>query len=390
MFSGKICCCLGAAVCVLSPLLIAAAQEQKPVYQSFEVPGSLATYPLSINARMTVTGYYISKSGGTHGFVREGDGTVSRFDVAGSSSTRPDSINFAGEITGTYIAGANSPIPGMPQGFVRDADGKITVFGNPFADDGSALQFGPNPAEINVAGEVVGNFSHPLVAPSVFIRSRAGVVQVFSLSLGASYPTVATGLNASGAVVGYTSSNSLENAQGFLWSGQGPVPNPITGNATGISVSGSTGTFPTSINDAGAVVGCYSINANAGDPDLTPALTYHDFLREPDGTIRTLSVPGTVPYCGYTGNEFQGIFNTSPATITINGEGTIAGFYSNAANVPTGFIEKKYGTLTSFALPGPTITMPTAINSQDVITGYFIRGSETKGFLRLPEEYDNK
>jgi len=129
MFSGKICCCLGAAVCVLSPLLIAAAQEQKPVYQSFEVSGSVATYPLSINARMTVTGYYISKSGGTHGFVREGDGTVSRFDVAGSSSTRPDSINFAGEITGTYIAGANSPIPGMPQGFVRDADGKITVFG---------------------------------------------------------------------------------------------------------------------------------------------------------------------------------------------------------------------------------------------------------------------
>jgi hypothetical protein len=386
MFSSRIRNYVGAAACMLSPLFTAGAQNHKPVYQAFEVPGSIATYPLSINARMTITGYYVSKDGVTHGFVREEDGTISRFDVVGSSSTRPDSINFGGEITGTYITGSTSPTPGVPLGFVRNADGKITLFGSTFTENGGARSFHANPAQINVAGEVVGNLSYPLAAPGVFVRSRAGVVQVFSLSFGASYPTVATGLNASGAVVGYTSSESIDDAQGFLWSGQGPVPSPVSPDFTSISAAGSTGTFPTAINAAGAVVGCYSINANA-EP-APPALTYYDFLYEPDGTITTLNVPGTVPPCLYAGNEFLGIFNVVPRTISINREGTIIGSYTNTANVPVGFIQKKDGKLTTFTHPNATMTMPTAINNRDVVIGYFAHGTEIKGFIRLPEDCD--
>jgi hypothetical protein len=388
MFSSRIRNYVGAAACMLSPLFTAGAQNHKPVYQAFEVPGSIATYPLSINARMTITGYYVSKDGVTHGFVREEDGTISRFDVAGSSSTRPDSINFAGEITGTYITGPTSPNPGAPQGFVRSPEGKITLFGSTFTENGSTRNFPANPAQINVAGEVVGNFSYPLVAPGVFVRSRTGVVQVFTLSFGASYPTVATGLNASGAVVGYTSSESVDDAQGFLWSGQGPVPSPISPDFTTISAAGSTGTFPTAINGEGAVVGCYSINTNAGVLFAPLALTYYDFLYEPDGTITTLNVPGTVPSCLYAGNALLGIFNVVPRTISINREGTIVGSYTNAANVPVGFLQKKDGTLTTFTHPNATMTMPTAINNRDVVIGYFAHGTEIKGFIRLPEDCD--
>ena len=77
-----------------------------------------------------------------------------------------------------------------------------------------------------------------------------------------------------------------------------------------------------------------------------------------------------------------------PRTITLNREGTIIGTYTNAAKVPVGFIRKKDGKLTTFAHPNATMTMPTAINNQDVIIGYFARGTDIKGFIRLPEGRD--
>jgi hypothetical protein len=374
--------CLGVAALVLSPLFCA-AQKHKPVYREFTVPDSVATYPLSLNAGRTVTGYYVTKDSVTHGFVRDENGVITQFDVPGSASTRPDSINFAGEITGTYITGPTDPLPGTPQGFVRSVEGKITLFGSTINLGGSNRSFFANPAQINVDGEVVGNLPYPLAAPGVFVRSRSGVVQLFSLSFGASYPTVVTGLNAGGAVVGYTSSNN-QNFQGFLWSGQGPVPSPVSGSLTSISVSGSMATFPTALNAEGAVVGCYSIT-NPAPPN---AQTYYDFLYEPDGTITTLAVPGTIPYCGYVGDELTGVYNVVPRTITLNREGTIIGTYTNAAKVPVGFIRKKDGKLTTLAHPNATMTMPTAINNEDVIIGYFARGTDIKGFIRLPEGRD--
>jgi hypothetical protein len=371
--SSKLRYCVAAVACMLSPLF-SAAQKHMPVYQEFAVPGSIATYPLSINARMTITGYYVTKDGVTHGFVREEGGGITKFDIAGSTYTRPDSINYAGEITGSSSKG----------GFVRSAEGKITLFGETITMNGQTRNFFANPAQINVTGEVVGNFPYPLAAPSVFIRSREGAVQVFTLSDGASYPTVVSGLNASGAVVGYASSDN-QHFDGFLWSGQGPVPSIISPSfTTTILVSGSTATFPIAINAEGVVVGCYSITS----PAPSFAKTYYDFLYQPDGTITTLAVPGTVPYCGYVGDEQTGIFNVAPRTITLNREGTIIGTYTNAANVPVGFIQKKDGKLTTFTHPNATMTMPTAINNHDVIIGYFAKGTDIKGFIRLPEDCD--
>jgi hypothetical protein len=378
--------CLSATAWLLTPMLFA-AQDHKPVYVPFDVPDSVATYPLSINDKMTITGYYVSTSGLTHGFVRDEQGVITRFDVPGSSSTSPVSINYAGEITGTYITSSTSPTPGIPQGFIRSADGKITLFGDTISPYGSGSRpFDANPVKVNVDGEVVGNFPYPNAAPSVFIRSRSGVLQAFSLSDGAEYPTVATGLNASGAVLGYASSESILYAQGFLWSGQGPVPSPVSGTATSISVSGSMGTFPTGINGGGVIVGCYSINTN---PVFAPlALTYFDFWREPDGTITTLSVPGTVPSCLANVDELTGVTIVSPATIFINHEDTIVGTYMNAAHMPAGFIQKKDGKLRTFTHPNASMTMPTAVNNRDVVIGYFAQGTQIKGFIRLPDDYE--
>jgi hypothetical protein len=34
------------------------------------------------------------------------------------------------------------------------------------------------------------------------------------------------------------------------------------------------------------------------------------------------------------------------------------------------------------------MTMPTAINNRNVIAGYFAKGTDIKGFIRLPEDCD--
>src|ERR1700748_391768 len=99
------------------------AQSPNP-FLSFQVPGSRATYPLSINDAEPVTGYYVSNSGVSGGFVRYQDGQIITFDVPGSTATIPVAINTAGFITGYYDRPSSTPVVfNIPQGFVRTPEG---------------------------------------------------------------------------------------------------------------------------------------------------------------------------------------------------------------------------------------------------------------------------
>lgn len=351
-----------AAICMLGQFCIAPgfAYGQGPLFISFQVPDSMATYPQSINALMVVTGYYINNSGATRGFVRSDDGAISTFDVPGGVSTQPAAINTAGDVTGFFTVPSSvfSFLPDVPQGFVRTADGTITTFGNGLSPY-NLSSFWAQPVAINAAGEIIGNFPATSLTSWVFVRSASGAVQTFSLSQGGSYPTVATGLNAAGAVVGYSNLGSQGLAQGFLWPGSGSVPYSGSNSTIPIMVAGSKATYPTSINGDGAIAGCY-VTSDA----------YFDssFLRDPDGTITTFRVPGN-PICG-------------PSPI-INDAGTIVGSYINT-NVTSGFIKPLHSDLVSFTYPGATVTMPTGVNSLDVITGYYSIGPQTQGFIRIP------
>jgi hypothetical protein len=360
-------------VCLLASLLSLPQQirgDNQHPFISFQVPDSRATYPMSINEAATVTGYSISNSGVSSGFVRYQDGQIITFNVPGSVATIPVSINTAGDITGYYNLPSKTPVVfDIPQGFVRTPDGKITTFGNPVTT-ASSSSFWAQPVTINVAGEIIGNYPDVALASVVFLRSAAGVVLTFSLSQGAHYSTVATGLNAGGAIVGYASSQSLNLAQGFLWSGQGPPPNP-GGGFTTITVAGSTGTFPTGINARGTIVGCY-----------TGGGLYHYFVRTHDSVVKTLYLPGTVPNCiaAFT----PGFIAVVPQPISVNDQGTIIGYTTNPAQIATAFIRFEEGQVTTFNYPGSKKTIPTSINNCDVITGYYSRGSEILGFLREP------
>ena len=97
--------CSGAALCILG-LLFCAHQElaagSEVSYLTFQVPGALGTYPMSINNSMAVTGYYYVSSTVTGGFLRSADGTITTFNVRDGVWTEPESINDAGDITGFY------------------------------------------------------------------------------------------------------------------------------------------------------------------------------------------------------------------------------------------------------------------------------------------------
>jgi hypothetical protein len=114
------------ALCVLGSLTCVAHGGNingEATYISFSVPGSLGTYPMSINSSMTVTGYYYVSPTVSHGFLREADGTITTFDVVGAVWIEPEGINAAGNITGFYELTA-----GIPQGFLRYADGRMVTF----------------------------------------------------------------------------------------------------------------------------------------------------------------------------------------------------------------------------------------------------------------------
>lgn len=366
---------LVASVFVLNSLLCGAldrvrptpnfARERPDLFTTFQVPGALGTYPMSINDSETVTGYYTESAGTQGGFVRSADGVVETFQVPGSILTEPVGINSAGEVVGYYELTA-----GVPQAFIRGVDGQITTFAAP--TDASPSNKIAQPVAINDAGEIVGNYPDVPQGSRVFVRSATGAMTTFSVSDGAAYSTVATGINASGAIVFYGSSSSIDEAGGAIWYGEGNVPNALLScDCSGMTVPGATGMFPTGINGTGTVVGWFTTDANAPYSQVTPdAPASGVFLRSPDGVITTFSAPGTLV----------------PSPLGINASGSVLGNYTLPAT-PTdshGFVRSEEGVVHSFDPPRSSSTTATSINDDGVITGYYVdeSGKVVSGFLR--------
>jgi hypothetical protein len=132
----------------------------------------------------------------------------------------------------------------------------------------------------------------------------------------------------------------------------------------------ANGTFPTSINQAGAITGYYN-DAN---------FVGHGFLRIPgrydkkndarDGTFVTFDISGAVN-------------GTYPASI--NPSGAITGSYVDANFVGHGFLRTTGGTVDTFDVPGAATigTVPSSINPTGIITGYYYDANFVgHGFLR--------
>ena len=156
------------------------------------------------------------------------------------------------------------------------------------------------------------------------------------LSLPGSQDSEATGINASGEIVG-SYRDVGGTLHGFLYSG-GVVtniddPNAPVGNTT-----------PNDLNDAGEIVGSYIDSANVT----------HGFST-PDGvTFTAIDCPGAV--------------STIPSGV--NTAGDISGLYTDAFMNTHGFLLKA-GVFTTLDFPLATSTTAIGINDSDEIAGFF-------------------
>ena len=363
---------LAAAWCVLGPFSLssyAANINGEATYVSFAVPGAIqGTFPMSINASMTVTGYYNPSSTETRGFLRDPDGTFTTFDIPGAVLTVPESINTAGDVTGFYQLPA-----GLSQGFLRYAGGRIVTFDlsggiqDPFSPP-EVFPMSAQPISINDFEDIAGTY--PLYGrPNVFFRSAAGV---YTAQISFGRETVATAINASGSVVGYASGYSgppiytgfVVHPDGYRSTITVPLP-PAQENGC-ISQA-----LPDGINAAGTIAGWY-LNSCGNIPGL--------FTMSPDGAFTTFQTPGLL----VASPVFNGMGSHS---ISIDQAGDITGSYTDTTGVQHGFVRNAYGTLTTFDPPEGKQTTATSISDGGAIAGWYqynAGGGPPVGFIRVP------
>jgi hypothetical protein len=363
---------LAAALFVMGPFACFAGEPTingEATYISFSVSGATqGTFPMSINASMTVTGYFIVSSTQTAGFLREADGTITIFVIPGAALTVPESINAGGDITGFYQLPA-----GLSQGFLRYAGGRIITFDLP---DGMQEPDSPpevftmsaQPVGINDFDDIAGAYAF-YARLNAFFRSASGV---YTGQISFGRDTAATAINGNGSVVGYAT--SIDGPSAYT----GFVAHPDGYNAT-ITVplppeqenGCESETLPDSINAAGTIAGWYYNSCYN-----TAAV----FSMSPDGVFTTFQPSGVL--------VASPVLNgTGPHSISMNQAGDITGSYTDADGAQHGFVRNPYGTLTSFDPPEGKQTTATSISDGGAVAGWYHYnpgGGPPVGFIRVP------
>jgi uncharacterized membrane protein len=152
------------------------------------------TSAFGINARGDVIGSFFFEdhgSAGLHSFIRDRNGKVTVFDAPNGTYTSALSINDQGEVAGSVNA---CPECGPGRGFVRDRKGLVTTFDVP----GGVWTVATS---INSMGEVAGYVTFPTIPTARgFVRTRSG--DIVLIYVPDATQTSAVSINASGDVAG--------------------------------------------------------------------------------------------------------------------------------------------------------------------------------------------
>ena len=140
---------------------------------------NLGTIPESINNFGAIAGYEIDAAGIYHGFVRAADGEITNFDPPGSVAStyglNGAFINDLGVIAGSYWRGSGN----VSYGFQRNPGGKIDVYQVP--DAGAAAFDGAYVDAVNLEGTTTGYVTDANVENHAFVRDANGKTTVFDV-----------------------------------------------------------------------------------------------------------------------------------------------------------------------------------------------------------------
>jgi len=369
------------ALCILGLGHSVSAQEGRII--SFDAPGAdttpgdyNGTYPSGMNTWGFITGSYQGADTVYHGFVRSPGGKFTTFEAPGADTTAgsyngtsPISINDFGAITGSYYD-AN----GFTHGFLRSPDGKFTSFDPP--DVGG---YGTFPKVINIEGTIVGNYTDSNYSFRAFLRSPDGTFITWvgpdacetNGSQGC-YGSGASNINALGITVGgYEDNNGNFVHHDFVRSPDGKLK---TFDVPGAGTDSYQGTgcpgCSTGLNQFGAIAGIY-IDANS---------VQHGFLRTPNGKFTTFDAPGAGTGSG------QGTGCPSDCSVSLNDSGAITGTYIDANFNYHGYLRTPKGKIATVDPPGSVFTSPSGINDSGGITGTYVDANGVyHGFVRTPD-----
>jgi uncharacterized membrane protein len=188
------------------------------------------------------------------------------------------------------------------------------------------------------------------VAAMVLSHIPAKAAHYITVDVGGYGDTGLLAINAKGQIAGYA------NGNGFLRETDGTI--------VPLQVAGYTNSVPWAINDRGDVVGSASYSCNGGFSCEV------SFLRFADGTVTTFSASST------PGN--------STTAKAINAKGQIAGYYADPGGLPHGFIRQRDGKIRTVDVPGAQSVILYAINDEGYAAGLF-QDTATHGLLVAPD-----
>ena len=105
-------------------------------FTTFDPPGSLGTYPHSLNSAHAVVGRYVDSKSVEHGFLRSAEGVIVTFDAPGAGKNA-DQGTFLVDITNESITGYYLDPSSAYHGFLITRSAKFTQFDAPNAGTGA-------------------------------------------------------------------------------------------------------------------------------------------------------------------------------------------------------------------------------------------------------------
>jgi uncharacterized membrane protein len=244
--------------------------------------------------------------------------------IRGAGVVLHQATNNDGQVVGSYVDAGVVPGPdgaypdGAIHGFVQDRRGRVTRFDVP--GGGGVLADG-----INNRGQTTGIYLDPgtVAGPDGFypprsvhgfVRDRRGAVTTFDVPFPRLHAVY--DINNRGQVV-----FSVDNPDRPYGLGGGFLREP-NGQITEIRVPGALNTTPRAINDRGQIAGVYYDADARLNPDGTvPPGVIHGFIWD-RGHIRTFDVPGSLQTVAFG----------------MNNRGQVSGGYTTAEGHQRGFL----------------------------------------------------